>query len=82
MQVVTTVECACARSRVRIEIDRCAQDADRTRLIVELDPARAARRNEGFKARRGAREVVRQAAAQLAASGDGEAQDIFRVVIQ
>ena len=60
MQVVALVESPCARTRVRVEVNRRARDADCARLVVKLQPARATCRDEGLEPRRGAREVVRE----------------------
>ena len=82
MQVVTTVERSGAGSGVRVQVDRCAQQSDRASLVEELYPAGATSRNEGLETRRGAREVVRNAVAQLAVTRNREAQYVFSIVVQ
>ena len=81
MQVVATVKRIRLRIRVRIEIDLRTQDAD-VRLAVCLVPATATSRNERLEARRQARESIGDDAAELAASGIGEAQAVFSIIIE
>lgn len=81
MKVVTAVERIRLRIRVRVEVDLRTQNAD-VRLAVRLVPTTAARRNEGLEARRQARERVGDHAAELAASGIGEAQAVFSVIVE
>src|SRR5215470_15045394 len=57
VEVMTLIEGALFRRRVRIEVDRRSQN----RLLAgreELQPTAAARRHEGFEAWRDAREAV------------------------
>ncbi len=82
VQVVTTVERASAGTSVSIGVDRSTQQTDGAGLAEHLRPAGATSRNKGFKTRRGAREVVRNAVAQLAATGNREAQYVFSIVVQ
>ena len=57
VKVVTAVKGSCRLDRIRIEVDRCPQNAD-IRRRPKLHPARRACRNYQLKPRRQSRKIV------------------------
>src|SRR5262245_30752405 len=80
VEVVASVESPRLGAGIGVGIDLRAEDTSVSRIVEDLQPARTAGRNDLLETRRGARERVRQTAAELASAADREAEYGFSIV--